>query len=214
MRLKVLLWTAIALVVMAMTSLVLIRYRYVDGMIERERTANYAFLGRATAKAVENRAEVWYQKMFVDTKLVQATMSTTGGNDINIKSDNRAVNDAKKAGSTILEWWDERIRVIWAATYQLLMRISMLLLWLPLAILAIIPVVVDSVVSRRIKATSFALTSPHMQMLGSRSIFWICFAYFVLMLVPIMLHPIMAPLVIGLVSGCMWLGISQFAKRA
>lgn len=214
MRITVVLWTSIALVVMAAICIFMVKPSYVDGVLDRERQANYAFLGRSTAKAVENRAEVWYQKLFVDTKMVQATMSTTGGNNINIESENRAVKDATKAGSTILQWWDDRIRVIWSAAFHLLMRFSMLMLWAPLAILAVIPVIVDSVVSRMIKATSFALTSPHMQLLGSRSIFWICFAYCVLMLIPVMLHPIMAPLVIGLVCAAMWLGITQFAKRA
>lgn len=214
MKWKIMFWVTIGILLMGTISLFVIKENYVAQVMERERAANYSFLGRTAAKAVENRAEFWYQNLFVKTKLVQSTISTTGGNDINIETDNELGKDAKEMGSAMLNWWDARIRVLWMGVYNFLLRISMFMLWLPLGLLAVIPVMVDSIVSRKIKSTSFAITSPHLHLLGSGSIFWFLLSYAVLLCIPVMLHPVMTPTVIFLACAALWLSVSQFAKRA
>lgn len=214
MKWKASLYAFVAMLLMGMISLFCISEPYVRGVLQKEREMNYQFLGANVAKALENRAEYWYQQMFVKTHMVQATMSTTGPADVNLGSSDPIAKKTESAARTALTWWDNRIKVIWSAAFNTMLRLSMLSLWLPLALLGLVPVIVDSIVVRKIKSTSFAMTSPHLHLLGVQSIFWMLFTYVILMFLPITLHPMMAPTLIGVSCACLWLGISQFAKRA
>lgn len=184
--------------------------RYVMGMIEAERQANYAFLGYETARNTESRAERWFEGLFIRTGMMDASYRAT-------TSDLGPANPASKLETWLekaLEWTQGRVRVLWAAMFQLMVRISIGIMWLPITALILTPFVIDSLVSRKIKANSFAVTSPHLQALGTRSIFWIALGYGLLQLLPLQLHPVWTPLFIGVVALSIWLSISQFAKRA
>jgi hypothetical protein len=106
------------------------------------------------------------------------------------------------------------MRVLWSLAFQFLVRVSNILLWLPLAALVVVPFVVDAVVARKIKGTNFAITSPHLQIFGVRAMTWLLLGFALLQLAPIVLHPVWTPLMIAAFSGSLWIGISQFAKRA
>lgn len=187
----------------------LIPERYVMQMIDAERESNYTFLGYETARHTEGRAERWFERLFIRTGMMDATYQVT-------TSDQQAPagSVAEKHMERALNWTEGRVRVLWVAMFQLLVRISVALMWLPLALLIFTPFVIDALVSRQIKANNFAITSPHLHAIGARAIFWIALGYGVLQFLPLKLHPVWTPAFIGVTAMAAWLGISQFAKRA
>ena len=189
----------------------LIPEEYVLKMIDDERQANYAFLGYEAARNTEGRAERWFDALFVKTGVMDASYRATTTPEKEGLRDLDRLNEILDQG---LQWAETRLRVLWAAAFQFMVRISVAVMWLPFIVLILIPFIVDSLVSRKIKAASFAITSPHLQALGSRSLFWLAIGYLVLQLLPLKLHPIWTPVFIGVASSAIWLGISHFAKRA
>lgn len=188
----------------------LIREDKVVSTIEAEREANYAFLGQAAAEA-EARAERWYRFLFVNTHVNQFTFDLTATDRTDSGTDNKSVDAIANKG---VDWWEGRMRVLWSITYQFFVRVSNILIWAPLAVLVFVPFIVDAFVARRIKATNFSITSPHLQIFGVRAMLWIVIGFLCLQLIPTVLHPIWTPVVIAVFSFSTWIGISQFAKRA
>lgn len=182
----------------------------VSKTIDAERKANYAFLGAAAADS-EARAERWYRVLFVDTRITQFSFDLAASKRGDSGTQNRSVDTMANKG---VSWWRERMRVLWSIAFQFLVRLSNILVWLPLAVLVFVPFVVDALVSRRIKATNFAITSPHLQIFGVRAMTWLLLGFALLQLMPFMLHPVWTPAAIAVFSGSLWVGISQFAKRA
>lgn len=189
----------------------LIPERYVLKMIDEERQSNYAFLGYDAARNTEGRAEQWFNTLFVKTGMMDASYRVTTTPEKEGHPDLDRVNELLDKG---LAWTETRVRVIWAAAFQFMVRISVAVMWLPFILLILVPFIVDSLVSRKIKAASFAITSPHLQALGSRSLLWLMLGYLLLQMLPLKLHPVWTPAFIGVASGAIWLSISHFAKRA
>lgn len=188
----------------------LISERHVASTIEAERQANYSFMGQAAAQS-EKRAEGWYHAMFVKTNVTQFTFDIAATKRTDSGTGNKSVDAVAGKG---VQWWRERMRVMWSIAFQFLVRISNILVWLPLAVLVVVPFMVDALVSRKIKATNFAITSPHLQIFGVRSMLWIVLGFLCLQLMPFKLHPVWTPIAIATFSFSLWIGISQFAKRA
>lgn len=198
-----------AIVLVGLMAGLLIGEERVSTTVHAERQANYAFLGKSAAIS-EARAERWYRALFVKTKLTQFTFDIVGGTRVEAKDSPKI----EGAAATATDWWRGRMRVMWSIAYQFLVRISNILIWLPLSLLVFLPFVVDAIVKRRIKATNFSLASPHMQLFGTKAMLLIAIGYFLLQMLPMMLHPIVAPLAIAAFSVCTWVGIANFAKRA
>lgn len=211
MREKIWVFALMAMLLTGLLTSLLIPERYVLGMIDAERHSNYAFLGYESARNTEARAERWFDTLFVRTGVMDASYRATVPESEEDPEELKAFAGILQRG---LEWVQGRMRVLWASSFQFMVRISVAMMWIPLTILVVVPFMVDSLVSRKIKSSSFAITSPHLQQIGARSIFWLTLGYLLLQLLPMKLHPMWTPLYIGLVSAGMWLGISQFAKRA
>ena len=118
------------------------------------------------------------------------------------------------AASAGLAWWTGRVRVTWMMSYQVLVRSAIVLSWLPLALLVLTPILIDAMVVRKIKATNFSITSPHMALIGMRALLLLVILLVVLQLLPLMLHPVVTPVILTVFSMSAWISITQFAKRA
>jgi len=207
---KLIIFLISAVLLVGILAGLLISEKHVVGTIEAERQANYSFMGRAAADA-ESRAERWYRTLFVKTNVTQFTFDIAATERTDSGTGNKSVDVAAGKG---VEWWRARMRVMWSIAFQFLVRISNILIWAPLAVLVFVPFMVDALVSRRIKATNFAITSPHLQIFGVRAMTWIVLGFLCLQLIPFKLHPVWTPMAIATFSFSLWIGISQFAKRA
>ena len=211
MKEKMIVFVISVIVLIGLAAGLLIDESRVDSTIEAERKANYAFLGKSAALS-EARAERWYQTLFVKTQVTQFTFDIAGGAAPNdTKADDSKLEATAHKG---VEWWKSRMRVLWSIAFQFLVRLSNIVVWAPLCLLVFLPFVVDAMAVRKIKSTNFSLASPHLQLFGTRAMVWIAVIYLLLQLLPIMVHPVTAPVAMGLFSLATWIGITQFAKRA
>lgn len=210
MKEKLVLFMICAVLLVGFAAGLLVNEQRVASTIEAERQSNYAFMGAAAAEA-EARATRWYRTLFLDTHITQFTFDLAATNRKDSGTDNKTVDAV--AGKGVL-WWQARMRVLWSIAFEFLVRLSNILVWLPLAVLVFVPFIVDAIVLRKIKATNFAITSPHLQIFGVRAMTVIVVGFFLLQLLPMMLHPVWTPLAIAAFSTSLWIGISQFAKRA
>lgn len=210
MKEKFLIFLISVVLIVGLVAGLLIEERTVQNVVASERQSNYAFLGQSAAIA-EARAERWYQTLFVKTGVTQFTFDLTAGAREDSGTDIKAVDEFAGKG---VEWWNARMRVMWSIAFQFMVRISNLIIWLPLAALVVAPFLVDAMVVRKVKQTNFSIASPHMQIFGVKAMFWIVLGFLLLQLMPFTVHPAWAPLGIAAFSFSTWMGISHFAKRA
>jgi len=210
MKEKFVLFFISILLIVGFTAGLLIKEDVVISTVAAEREANYSFLGESAAIS-EDRAKTWYELLFVKTRLTQFTFDITATDRTDSGTNNATVDAVASSG---VSWWNARMRVMWSIIFQFLVRISNLLIWIPLAGLVYLPFMTDAMVVRKIKQTNFTMASPHLQLFGVKGMFWIVIGFVLLQMIPMMLHPITAPIAIAMFSFSSWIGISQFAKRA
>lgn len=188
---------------------ILVQESWLQSTLTREQDAHYAFLGEEHARYAEVRATNVYNRWFVNSGVMahsfQALIPTAEQ-----RANSRGIENL---GSQIFPWVEKRIRAWWTLVYQVLLRFSNAMLWWPFFILCAAPFIVDALVTRRVKATTFGLTSPHLQGIAARAIPIILLGYFLVMFAPIFIHPAWVPGIILVTSAALWLGVSQFVKR-
>ncbi|MFY9974669.1 MAG: DUF4400 domain-containing protein [Chromatiaceae bacterium] len=128
---------------------------------ERVRDTELAWLhqglGPTTAQAVIERAEQWYGALFVEPGLVATSYRITLPNDQDVA---RGGALSPLATLPLWSWVAGRLEVIWAALYQALQRLAMLVAWWPFLLLLIPASWGDGWVRRRIRQAGFAYASP------------------------------------------------------
>lgn len=181
-------------------------------LLARESAAVEATVGPDKAQYAIARSTDYFTKFFVDTGLQAETFF--------IFVPNRAVDPAsataeleQKADSTIFPWVESRLRTVWTSIFLLFNRISVALLWVPLALLTFTPFLIDAFATRKIKSTSFQITSPHMQGIASRAIPLSIVLYVVALLMPVYISPLWVPFLLVLTSALSWVMVAHFVKR-
>jgi hypothetical protein len=128
---------------------------------ERVRDTELAWLkeglGARMADAVVERAEGWYGTLFVAPGLVATSYRITLPSDADVQ---RAGALSPLAALPFWSWVAGRLEVIWAALYQALQRLAMLVAWWPFLLLLLIAAWGDGWVRRRIRQSGFAYASP------------------------------------------------------
>lgn len=185
-----------------------------EGWLQRvltsERNATYQFLGEANGRYAEARAADLFTTAFVDTGIQSQSFRTF------VPTPEQRANDGAMAEASspgLFTWVEGRLRAFWTMVYGVTQRVSSGLLWWPFILITLVPFLVDAFVSRKIKKTSFALTSPHMQGLATRAIPLIVIGYFLLLFVPITVSPVIVPLLMVATSALMWVVVAHFVKR-
>lgn len=177
--------------------------------IESERNSNYAFLGEEKARFAEERAKSFFDRWIIQTGTMQTSFETFIPN----QQQTRQSQGLETLGNQVFPWAEQRLRAWWTLVYHAMIRASTALVWWPLLVLTLIPFLVDAFVVRAAKASSFGLTSPHIQGIAMRVIPLVGIGFVLMMFVPIVVHPIFVPLGIFVVAAMCWLTISQFVKR-
>lgn len=190
-------------------AMLLVPESWLLGNMTKERDAAYRVLGEPQAQFAEARAQTYFQHAFVDSGVMRQSFATLLPSDEQIaqaKGFERKVNE-------IFPIVKSRLQACWTMVYQLFLRVSISLVWWPLAILLSIPVLVDAIVIRKVKATTFGLTSPQLQMIALRLILIVMIAYVVLLFAPITIHPLWVPAMLAITCASTWMGMTQFVKR-
>jgi hypothetical protein len=119
---------------------------------ERVRVPELAWLqeglGANTAQAVVERAEHWYRILFVSPGLVETSYRITLPSDADTQ---RGGALSPLAALPVWSWVAGRLDVIWAALYQALQRLAVLMAWWPFLLLLVAAAWGDGWVRRRIR---------------------------------------------------------------
>lgn len=183
---------------------------WLQRVLTAERNSTHQFLGSQNARYAEDRATDMFTRAFVDTGLQEQSFRTF------VPTDQQRANDGVMADVTspgIFPWVEGRIRAFWTMLYGVTQRVSSGLLWWPFILVTLVPFLVDAFVARKIKKTSFALTSPHMQGLATRAIPLLMIGYFLLLFVPLTVSPVVVPLFMVCTAALLWVVVAHFVKR-
>lgn len=188
---------------------IFVQESWIQDTMTKERQANQEVLGADRAMAAEIRATNLFNKLFVNSGLMGKSFSLfipTGHEQANSQG-------LEDLGFDIFLWMEKRIRAAWTLIYQVMLRFFMTIAWWPFMILATVPAIYDALISRKIKSTTFGITSPHIQGLAVRAIPVVVIGYVLVMVSPLFIHPGWVPALVMFSALAMWLGISQFVKR-
>jgi hypothetical protein len=183
---------------------------WVKNRISAERALNYQVLGDAATMA-ERRGTAWFQRAFLHSGLVASSYQLVEGPGIDQEATGAAVSGMFDG---VADWMGERTEVLWLMLYELCVRLSTCLLWWQYAAIVMIPFVIDAMVARRVKQSSFFHTSPHVFRIARFVIGWSPAVFFFMLFAPTVLSPRVMPLMIVVLAVSIWAGIAQFAKKA
>jgi hypothetical protein len=169
-----------------------------------------AGLGPRAAAAVVARAHAWYERLFVATGLVEASYRVTLPNDADVE---RAGALAPLATLPLWSWVAGRIEVIWAALYQLLQRLAMIIAWWPFLLLVLIAAIGDGSLRRRRRQAGFGYPSPLVHAYALRGLQLLALLTGFGLLLPLPLPAVGVPLVGALVGALVDTLIAQAPKR-
>ena len=183
---------------------------WLQSALVKERAASYRFLGPDNAAYAESRATDLFTRSVVDTGVQAQSFRTFVPTTQQLANDG-AMAEANQPG--VFSWVEGRLRAFWTMVYAVTHRLSTALLWWPFILITLFPFLIDAFVSRKIKKSSFALTSPHLQGLATRAIPLLFIGYFLLLFAPIAMPPSLVPLIMVGTSGLIWVVVAHFVKR-
>ncbi|MBN8924154.1 MAG: hypothetical protein BGP10_04430 [Rhodanobacter sp. 68-29] len=203
-------WGLIFITVWSILYLALAKESWIVREITLERSGMHAILGDVAAGEAEAAAKaVWYPT-FVNSHVIEASyrIFTPG---VEHDEEDAGINRLIKP---VRDWAAARLNVAWSLLYQLIVRICMLGLWWKFAMVVIIPCAVDGIVMRKVKALTFGIASPTVYVAARHAMVGLPLLALLLLLSPIRIHPMTAPVIIVGISAALWLTIAHFAKRA
>ena len=170
----------------------------------------YQGLGPSTAKAVIERADYWYGDLFVAPGLVETSYRITLPNDEDVQ---RAGALSPLATLPLWTWVAGRLEVIWAAFYQALQRLAMLVAWWPFLLLLLAAAWGDGWVRRRIRQAGFAYASPLAHAYALRGIVIIVMLLGLVLFLPVPLPVLGVPLVGVVLAVLVGAAVANAQKR-
>ncbi|KZC32575.1 MULTISPECIES: DUF4400 domain-containing protein [unclassified Rhodanobacter] len=203
-------WGLIFVTIWAILYVALVKESWIEREIQLERAGTHAVLGAVAAGEAEAAAKaVWYPT-FVHSRVIEASYQIfTPGveHDEGDAGINRLIKPVR-------EWAAARLNVAWSLLYQLIVRLCVVGLWWKFALVVAIPCAVDGVVMRKVKALTFGMASPTLYVAARHAMVALPLLSILLLLSPMRIHPLAAPIIIVGISAALWLTIAHFAKRA
>jgi len=203
-------WAVIILVCLIVMGLYacFVNQEWLKSQVRHERGLNHAVLGDSAAMA-EKRGAHWFFVAFERTGILSTSYQIAAGPDV----DTDSFASALPVGD-VTDWLGERMEIVWTMLLQLFVRFSTCLLWWQYAAVVLIPFVIDALIARRIKQSTFTHTSPHIFRLSHMVVSWLPIVFLLMLFAPTVLSPRLMPVMIVVLAVAIWTGISQFAKRA
>jgi hypothetical protein len=167
-------------------------------------------LGARTANAVIERAEHWYGTLFVAPGLVETSYRITLPSDVDVQ---RAGALSPLATLSVWSWVAGRLEVIWAALYQALQRLAMLMAWWPFLLLLLAAAWGDGWVRRRIRQSGFAYASPLAHAYALRGILVLVMLMGLALFLPLPLPALGVPVVGALTAALVAVLVTNAQKR-
>jgi hypothetical protein len=177
--------------------------------VSRARRHSFGLVNDAAA-AVAARAQAWYERLLVATGLVEASYRLILPNAADVE---RAGALAPLTTLPLWSWVAGRLKVIWAALYQLLQRLAMIGAWWPFLLLVLFAAIGDGWLRRRRRQAGFGYPSPLVHTYALRSLQVLALLTGVVLLLPLPLPTIGGPLIGTLVAALVDTLIVQAPKQ-
>lgn len=208
------LWTLLAGAILLVMELILfaalVPATWSQQVRDTERAWLHQGLGPGTANAVIARAEHWYGALVVEPGLVETSYRITLPNAADVA---RAGALSPLAALPLWTWVAGRLEVIWAAFYQALQRLAMLVAWWPFLLLLIAAAWGDGWVRRRIRQAGFAYASPLAHAYALRGIVIIVMMVGLVLFLPVPLPVLGVPVVAALIGLLVGAAVANAQKR-
>jgi hypothetical protein len=167
-------------------------------------------LGARTANAVVERVEHWYGTLFVAPGLVETSYRITLPSDVDVQ---RAGALTPLTALPVWSWMAGRLEVIWAALYQALQRLAMLVAWWPFLLLLLAAAWGDGWVRRRIRQLGFAYASPLVHTYALRGILVLVMLMSLALFLPLPLPALGVPVVGAFTAALVAVLVANAQKR-
>jgi hypothetical protein len=208
------LWTLLTGALLVVMELVLLAALVPASWSETVRATEHTWLeqglGADGAKAVVAQAEDWYERLFVASGLVAASYRLTLPTDQDVA---QAGALAPLATLPLWSWVAGRLKVIWAALYQVLQRLALLAAWWPFLVPLLSAAAGDGWLRRRIRQAGFAYASPLVHAYALRGITGLSVGIGVVLLLPIPLPALAVPVAGALLAVLLDLVVANAQKR-
>lgn len=164
-------------------------------VINKEKQMIQNQLGAQTSYWIGQTSHRWYQSWIVDTQMEQSVR------DFLIPTEEQRLRSKgmENMGGFWFVWVEDRIQAFFDVLYQVFTRFALLMVWLPFALILMLPALWDGLMTWKIKKTTFDFSSPiihrySMIILGSGVIL-----LFMGLFAPLAIPPVVLPsLIIGL----------------
>lgn len=131
--------------------------RMITGTMVKEQSAVVDMIGDDAAARIRARGADWYEKVFVDTGVVENVFGMYVITDEQRQSE-RIIRS--RATDLFFAWWEDRVRMMFTVFYQASVRLAYAAYWLPFGLIVALPWLIDGAVQRKIKQTNFDYSSP------------------------------------------------------
>lgn len=125
-------------------------------VIAKEQQYIHSQLGDETSTWVMHNSRQWYRSWIVETRMEQAVRDFL----IPTEEQRQRSKGMEKMGGFWFHWVEDRIQAFFDVLYQVFTRIALLLVWLPFALILMVPALWDGLMTWKIKKTSFDYSSP------------------------------------------------------
>lgn len=131
-----------------------VRQSWVIENIQEENLKNEQFFGAETAKHIRQRADKLYTRWFVNTG-VQDTLYKM----LLPQNEHQAGLDLGVVTDSLFTHVEGSLGTFWAVVYQIITRVQVWWMWLPAAMLLVIPAIIDGVMMRKVKIVAHITSS-------------------------------------------------------
>jgi len=191
-------WIALIQLVVIM---VLVPGNFIDGAIEREAVLVQAMMGLDTYHWMHSTAQAWVQSSLMDSGVYQ----TVYDHLIPTAEQKARGVGMQGFGEGWFAWVHTRLDALVRVILLFYARCALLMLWLPYALILLVPALFDGFVTRKIKQTNFDYASPIVHRYGIRGLSVLVLGLFVVFFAPVPVPPLLIPVV--MMACCVLVGV-------
>lgn len=184
---SVLLWLFL---IEAIVVLLLIPGHWMREVVRTEHEWLWRGMGPESATWVEGTALTWYTGAVVDTGTLDATYN-------HLLPTPEQISHGQGMEHIGDQWFplvESRLEALFATTYQVFVRLALLVSWLPFLAITAVPAVLDGMMAWRMRRQSFAYTSPVVHRFAMQVAAWSCAALVLILFVPFPVSPTVFPI--------------------
>src|SRR5690606_33785450 len=119
----------------------------------------------------------------------------------------------KREGEYVFPFMEDRIEALQRVVFHVMIRVGLLVTWVPFMLILLIPAVIDGYNTWQIKKLTFEYSSPVLHRYSIKGIFALIIGMFCLMILPFALNPMIIPT--SFIFLCLFVGlaVSNLQKR-